>query len=198
VIGVRSGYRSLSLLLWLFSSIAPAATADPLAGALASADHLLMMRHADAPGIGDPAGYSMDDCRTQRNLGEEGRRQAASTGSWLRRQGIDRAMVFSSPWCRCKDTAQGLNLGGYGVEPALGSFFDTPQRASLQTQDLSAFIAGKLAVKGPMALILVTHHVNIREFVGENLGSGDMVLVRVGPEGRYISHQRIASPIGRP
>ena len=186
----------LTVWLGLFSSFALAATADHLADALASSDYLLMMRHAEAPGTGDPAGYSLDDCSTQRNLGEGGRRQAVSTGHWLRRQGITRAMLYSSPWCRCKDTAQRLNLGGYVVEPALGSFFDSPHRAKLQTQALSAFVAKALAVKGAEALILVTHHVNIREFVGENVGSGDMVLVRVGPDGKYISHRLISSPGG--
>lgn len=184
----------LTIWLGLFSSFALAATADHLADALASSDYLLMMRHAEAPGTGDPAGYSLDDCSTQRNLGEGGRRQAVSTGDWLRRQGITRAMLYSSPWCRCKDTAQRLNLGGYVVEPALGSFFDSPHRAKLQTQALSAFVAKALAVKGSEALILVTHHVNIREFVGENVGFGDMVLVRVGPDGKYISHRLISSP----
>jgi phosphohistidine phosphatase SixA len=184
----------LTVWLGLFSSFALAATADHLADALASSDYLLMMRHAEAPGTGDPAGYSLDDCSTQRNLGEGGRRQAVSTGEWLRRERITRAMVYSSPWCRCKDTAQSLNLGGFVVEPALGSFFDSPRRAELQTRALSAFVARALAVKGSHALILVTHHVNIREFVGENVGSGDMVLVRVGRDGRYISHRLISSP----
>ena len=184
----------LSVWLGLVSSFALAAMTDPLADVLASGQYLLLMRHAEAPGTGDPAGYSLDDCSTQRNLGEGGRRQAVSTGEWLRRQGINRAMLFSSPWCRCKDTAQSLNLGGYVVEPALGSFFDTPHRAKLQTRALSAFIASKLAVKGLHALIPVTHHVNIRQFVGENIGSGDMVLVRVGPDGQYISHRLISSP----
>jgi phosphohistidine phosphatase SixA len=186
----------LSVWLGLFSSFALAAAPDPLADALASSHHLLMMRHAEAPGTGDPAGYSLEDCSTQRNLGEGGRRQAVATGGWLRRQGINGAMVYSSPWCRCKDTAQGLNLGDVVVEPSLGSFFDSPDRAGLQTQALSAFVAKAMAVKGPRALILVTHHVNIREFVGENIGSGDMVLVRVGLDGRYISHRLISSPGG--
>jgi len=180
--------------LGLLCGFTLAAAPEPLADALASGHHLLMMRHAEAPGTGDPAGYSLDDCRTQRNLGEGGRRQAVATGEWLQRQGIDRAMVYSSPWCRCKDTAQGLNLGGYVVEPSLGSFFDSPRLAGSQTRALSAFVAKAMAGKGPRALILVTHHVNIREFVGENVGSGDMVLVRVGPDGRYISHRLILSP----
>jgi broad specificity phosphatase PhoE len=186
----------LSVCLGLFSSLALAATPDHLADALASGHYVLMMRHAEAPGTGDPAGYSLEDCSTQRNVGEGGRRQAVSTGEWLRRQGITRTMLYSSPWCRCKDTAQSLNLGDYVVEPALGSFFDSPRRARLQTQALSAFIARILAVKGPHAVILVTHHVNIREFVGENIGSGDMVLVRVGLDGQYISHRLISSPGG--
>jgi phosphohistidine phosphatase SixA len=186
----------LTVWLGLFPSFALSATPDHLADALASSDYVLMMRHAEAPGTGDPADYSLDDCSTQRNLGEGGRRQAVSTGEWLRRQGINRTMLYSSPWCRCKDTAQSLNLGGYVVEPALGSFFDSPRRAELQTQALSAFVAKALAVKGPHAVILVTHHVNIREFVGENVGSGDMVLVRVGPDGQYISHRLISSPGG--
>ena len=182
--------------LVLVPSLALAATAEHLADALASSHYLLLMRHADAPGTGDPAGYALDDCSTQRNLGERGRRQAVSTGEWLRRQGINRTMLYSSPWCRCKDTAQSLNLGGYVVEPALGSFFDSPRRAELQTRALSAFVARAMVVKGPHAMILVTHHVNIREFVGENVGSGDMVLVRVGLDGEYISHRLISSPGG--
>lgn len=186
----------LSVWLGLFASFALAATPVHLADLLASGHFVLMMRHAEAPGIGDPAGYSLEDCGTQRNLGEGGRRQAVSTGEWLRRQGINRTLLYSSPWCRCKDTAQSLNLGDYVVEPALGSFFDSPRRAKLQTQALSAFISRTLAVKGPHALILVTHHVNIREFVGENIGSGDMVLVRVGLDGQYISHRLISSPGG--
>jgi phosphohistidine phosphatase SixA len=186
----------LTVWIGLFSSAALAAAPDPLAVALASGHYLLMMRHAEAPGTGDPAGYSLDDCSTQRNLGERGRRQAVSTGEWLRRQGISRAMLYSSPWCRCKETAQGLNFGGYVIEPSLGSFFDSPHRAELQTQALSAFVAKAVVVKGSNAMILVTHHVNIREFVGENVGSGDMVLVRVGVDGRYISHRLIPSPGG--
>jgi phosphohistidine phosphatase SixA len=182
--------------LGLLTTVALAATPDHLAGALSSSDYLLMMRHAEAPGTGDPAGYSLDDCSTQRNLGERGRRQAVATGEWLRRQGISRAMVYSSPWCRCKDTAQGLNLGGYVVEPSLASFFDSPHRAESQTQALSAFVAKAMVGKGPHAVILVTHHVNIREFVGENVGSGDMVLVRVGLDGHYISHRLISYPDG--
>jgi len=74
----------------------------PLANAnllseLQSGSSLIIMRHADAPGIGDPPGYRIGDCSTQRNLGEYGRQQAKEIGVWLSKQGISEARVFSSP-----------------------------------------------------------------------------------------------------
>ena len=183
------------VLLWLglHDALAPAAGTS-LGQALASAHQVLLMRHGYAPGVGDPPGYRLQDCSTQRNLDDAGRRQAESIGHWLRNQGVEQALVYSSPWCRCKDTAQGLGLGGYLVEPALGSFFDAPQDSAAQTRALAAFIAERLPAKGRRALILVTHHVNIAAFVGENVGTGDMVLVQVNAQGRYLSHRRYPSP----
>lgn len=181
-------------LVLLAAAPVKAAGESSLAQRLAGADYVLMMRHADAPGVGDPAGYTLADCGSQRNLGERGRRQAVAIGDWLRAQGVTDAAVYTSPWCRCKDTAQGLALGNYQVEPALGSFFETPAQAAAQTRELSQFLARTLPGKGARALILVTHHVNIREFVAENVGTGDMVLVRVNRRGEYISHTRHRAP----
>lgn len=96
------------LLLVLAGAVA---TASELADKLKLPNHALLMRHALAPGTGDPAGYNLADCSTQRNLDAQGRQQATRTGQWLQRQGIQQALVLSSPWCRCKDTA---NLLGYG------------------------------------------------------------------------------------
>ena len=76
-----------------------------LASPMTDGQHILLMRHADAPGFSDPAGYRLDQCSTQRNLGEFGKKQAERTGQWLSQQGIESAKVFSSPWCRCVDTA---------------------------------------------------------------------------------------------
>ena len=91
---------------------------------LRSGSSLIIMRHADAPGFSDPPGYRLNDCTTQRNLGEYGRKQAAEVGQWLTSQGIAEARVFSSPWCRCMDTATLLNKGKVVSEPSLGSFFE--------------------------------------------------------------------------
>lgn len=182
----------LALAAGLFMSAL--ALASDLSEKLQSNDHVLLMRHTLAPGVGDPARYQLADCKTQRNLSAEGRQQALNVGHWLRKQGIAQAAVFSSAWCRCKDTAELLNFKGYQVEPALASFFDEMHQAKARTRDLERFIAAKLATKGRQALILVTHHVNIFEFMGENIGSGDMVLAKVNAQGKMLSYQVIPRP----
>ena len=72
---------------------------------LQSSDYVLLMRHALAPGVGDPANYSLEDCKTQRNLNAVGRAQSVFVGEWLKKQGVKNAELHSSVWCRCKETA---------------------------------------------------------------------------------------------
>jgi len=170
------------------------ASAPSLADKLASGNYVLLMRHAYAPGVGDPPGYSLDRCETQRNLDEQGQRQAARAGQWLRQQGIHHAMVLSSVWCRCQHTAELLGYGNVTIEPSLVSFFDTPERAETQNQAIKRVLASMASQPNRRPLILVTHHVNILQYVGENIGSGDMVLVRVGAQGQVLEYLRIPSP----
>ena len=167
------------------------ANASDLSQKLQSADYVLLMRHALAPGVSDPAHYTLEDCKTQRNLNDEGRKQAQAAGQWLKQQGITSADVQSSAWCRCKDTAVLLGFGGITVEPALNSFFNEMHTAKAQNQKLEKFVANQLKTKSNKALILVTHHVNIYEFAGVNIGSGDMVLAKVSASGKMISHTLI-------
>ena len=182
---------ALCFLCWL----APVfANASELSEKLASPDYVLLMRHTLAPGVGDPAHYTLDDCKTQRNLSALGRQQATAVGHWLRKQGIQSAEVHASAWCRCKDTAERLKFEGYKVEPALASFFDDMQQAPIQNQALQRFISAKRHTKGSKALILVTHHVNIQEFSGDNVASGDMVLAKVDASGKMTAHQVIPRP----
>jgi phosphohistidine phosphatase SixA len=180
------------LCLWL-SAVAVAHASD-LSDKLKSDHYVLLMRHALAPGVGDPANYTLADCSTQRNLSDEGRQHAQLVGNWLKKQGITSADVYSSAWCRCKDTAALLKLGDYQVEPALASLFDEMHQAKKRNQQLQQFIARQLKTKGDKALILITHHVNIREFTGENIGSGDLVLAKVDARGKMLSYQHIARP----
>jgi phosphohistidine phosphatase SixA len=168
--------------------------ASDLSDKLRGTDYVLLMRHTSAPGVGDPANYNLDQCHTQRNLSPEGRKQANGVGRWLKKQGVLKAQVFSSAWCRCKDTAELLGFNGFAIEPSLGSFFDNMDQATRSTQNLQQFISAQLKNKGNQALILVTHHVNIHAFMGENVDSGDLVLAKVDGQGKMLSYTVIARP----
>jgi len=163
-----------------------------LASPMTDGQHILLMRHADAPGFSDPAGYRLDQCSTQRNLGEFGKKQAERTGQWLSQQGIESAKIFSSPWCRCVDTAALLNKGPVVIDKSLGSFFESMGQASQQTEALRQLVQKSLKQFPKTPIIMVSHHVNIQAFTGVVLGSGDMVLVKIGPSGKPISHQVFA------
>lgn len=165
-----------------------------LANKLNDGTHVLLMRHADAPGYGDPRNYQIGQCSTQRNLGDLGRKQAKNTGDWLSSQGIGQAKVYSSPWCRCVDTATLLNKGDVKKEMALGSFFDDMSQAKKQTDELTKFIAAERKQFSSTPIIMVTHHVNIQSYVGVVVNSGDMVLVKVDPAGKPVNFKLYPSP----
>jgi phosphohistidine phosphatase SixA len=185
--------KKIFLMLLLGLSAIGVAQAD-LLGDLTDGQHVLMIRHADAPGVGDPTGYKLDQCATQRNLGEYGRRQSVAIGQWLADRNVQSAKMFSSAWCRCIDTATLMNKGPVKIEAALGSFFGDMSRRDMQNRALQSLIASNLKAHPKQALIYVTHHVNIEAFTGQAIGVGDIVVARVTPEGRYVSHQTFASP----
>ena len=184
--------RWLSVLLGLVMALP--LYAGELAERLKGPNHVLLMRHAYAPGVGDPPGYSLDKCESQRILNDEGKQQSVRIGQWLRAQGVAKADVYASIWCRCRQTAERLALGPITIEPSLASFFDTPEQAAAQNKRLQDFVAVSLKSKGDRALILVTHHVNIREFMGKDIGSGDMVLARVNAQGKVLEYKIYPSP----
>ena len=161
---------------------------------LRDGQHVLLMRHADAPGYGDPAGYVIGQCSTQRNLGNYGKKQAKAIGTWLSKQGVEMAQVSSSSWCRCLDTAYLLNKGPVKIEPSLGSFFDDMSLEKKQTKELETLIKNELDKQTKVPIILVTHHVNIQAYTGKVVGVGDMVLVKVNKNGEYLSHTIYPSP----
>jgi phosphohistidine phosphatase SixA len=187
--------RTITICIFFISGLCIAQQAiASLANDLQDGQHVLLMRHADAPGYGDPAGYVVTQCSTQRNLGDYGKKQAKAIGVWLTNQGIQKAEVLSSPWCRCLDTANLLNKGSVKIEPSLGSFFDDMSLEKRQTKALEAFIKNELAKQSKTPLILVTHHVNIQAYTGKVVGVGDMVLVRVNKSGEHLSHTIYPSP----
>jgi len=178
----------------IISSLFPISVQANLAADMSDGQHVLLMRHADAPGYGDPSGYQINQCSTQRNLGEYGKKQAILIGDWLKQQGISSANIMSSPWCRCIDTAKLLNLGKVQIAPALGSFFDNMSLEKQQTKELEKLIQLTLKSNNKTPLILVTHHVNIQAYTGKVVGVGDMVLVKVNQNGQHLSHQIYPSP----
>jgi phosphohistidine phosphatase SixA len=189
---LRASHLMLVCLSLLVVGVQPASAG--LLEDLTDGQHVLLMRHADAPGFGDPSGYRLDQCSTQRNLGEVGRQQSALIGRWLTAQGVSTPKIFSSAWCRCQDTARLTSLGSVTVEPSLNSFFDDMSLANPQTTALQKFITASLKSYPKQPLILVTHHVNIEAFAGRVVSVGDMVLVRVRPDGSHVSHQVFPSP----
>ena len=148
--------------------------------ALKSGGHIAMLRHALAPGFGDPDNFVVDDCSTQRNLSGEGREQAQRIGQRFRQQGIIDAAVYSSQWCRCIDTAQGLSLGAVNRLPVLNSFFGRYERSQTQTQGLQQWLNNR-TYSG--VTVLVTHQVNIKALTGISPRSGEMVIFRLNDDG---------------
>lgn len=166
----------LGCVLALLLALPASAQADEgqLLAALREGRAVALMRHALAPGTGDPAGFRLGDCATQRNLSAEGRAQAEATGARLRAAGITRAQVYSSQWCRCLETARLLGLGEVTELPALNSFFGDRAHGPQQTAELSAFLRDR--PPGP-SLVLVTHQVNITAFTKGFVRSGEIVVV---------------------
>jgi len=160
----------------LTPTLATASEVD-LATRLQQGGHVLMLRHAHTPGFGDPPGFKLDDCATQRNLDANGRAQATAIGEWLRRKGVRDARTYSSQWCRCLETARLLNLGPVKPLPALNSFFERTQDRVGSLIALNAFFARQPA-DGPL-IILVTHFVNIEAVAGISVGSGEGVLLQL-------------------
>ena len=183
-----------AFVLSVVSVLHPAYAQSNISSDLRDGNHVLLMRHADAPGFGDPTGYRLDQCSTQRNLGEQGKKQALAIGQWLKTQGINTANVISSPWCRCIDTARLLNKGSVKISPALGSFFDDMSLEKQQTLALEKLIQNQLNESPTIPLILVTHHVNIQAYAGKVVNVGDMVLVKVDKNGKFLSQKMYPSP----
>jgi broad specificity phosphatase PhoE len=156
------------------------ATADAAFWTLARAGGcVLLMRHAaTVPGIGDPPGFRLGDCRTQRNLSEDGRADAARVGLRFRAEGVGLSAVYSSAWCRCTDTARlafDPHYPAHQVWPALNSFFQGKGDAIGQTREVVQRVRG---LKAPVNWMLVTHQVNITALTGSFLGMGEVLLTR--------------------
>ena len=156
------------------------AAADERFARLSQPGIVAIMRHAHAPGAGDPARFALDDCTTQRNLDARGRAQARAIGAAIRAAGVTVERVLASQWCRCRDTARLLELGPVDDLPALNSFFRDPARTDQQTAELRRFL---IDLPREESVVLVTHFVNIRALTGRGVASGEVLLLDIGRGG---------------
>lgn len=141
---------------------------------------IVLFRHANAPGVGDPAAFRLGDCSTQRNLDTSGRAQARRIGARIREHGIVVGQVLASQWCRTRETAELAFPGRVTAEPAFNSFFQDRDNAPEQT---AAARSRLLQWRGPGALVVVTHQVNISALTNTFTASGEgIVLQAAGQE----------------
>lgn len=145
---------------------------------------IVLMRHAHAPGVGDPAHINLDDCGTQRNLDETGRSQARRIGEQFRKRRIAVTAVVTSQWCRARETAE-LAFPGLGrVDTNFNSFFAEPASEAMQTARARAILQ---RWRGPGVLVVVTHQVNITALTELVPAVSEAVIVRPGPQGLAVS-----------
>jgi phosphohistidine phosphatase SixA len=149
---------------------------------LAAGGCAVLLRHAQTvPGIGDPPGFRLDDCSTQRNLSDAGRTEARRLGAEFAGRDIGVDEVLSSGWCRCLDTARlAFPNNEVRVFEPLNSFFADGSTRQAQTDALRDYLARQRA---PRRIVLVTHMVNIAALTGQSVAVAEALLVRLGASG---------------
>ena len=160
-----------SVIVFMFLLLALPATS--VAQTTDKASLVLHLRHAIAPGGGDPAHFDVNDCATQRNLNAQGREQSRRIGEQLKALGMIPTKIWSSQWCRSMQTAELMGIGEVTPLPALNSFFQNPSAGPAQIAALRAFV-GQLDPKGGPYL-MVSHQVVVGGLNNTWVGSGDGV-----------------------
>jgi len=179
---IRWAISTLFVLCFFLPVIASAqATRDIAWDALKQGQAVALIRHAIAPGLGDPPGFRIGDCTTQRNLSQEGRDQARRIGEFFREKGVKETSVYSSQWCRCLETARLLNLGSVKELPALNSFFEDRSTDEAQTKQIRKFI---LSLSAGKPVIMVTHQVNITALTDIVPSSGEIIIFQLTQDGQ--------------
>jgi phosphohistidine phosphatase SixA len=173
IIGLMAGARANDAVAW---------------EALRQPGTVAMMRHAIAPGTGDPPDFRFNDCSTQRNLDENGRAQARAIGAAFRANGVEIDSVLTSQWCRCRETADLLDLAPVEDLPSLNSFFGDRSTRDAQTAATQRFLSAMPPYK---RVVLVTHQVNMTALTGAYPASGEVFVLRIGNGGELSMIERI-------
>ena len=165
-------YFNILLIILIFSS--QANSSENVIKNLKEGGKIIFIRHALAPGGGDPNNFNLNDCKTQRNLSESGIIQSKKIGEFFKKNNIPIDKVLSSEWCRCKDTAK-YAFKNYNTFKALNSFYDEKfyKFKDQQIENLKEFIK---KWDGNKNLIFVTHYVVISEMLNIGVSSGEIVI----------------------
>ena len=169
--------KFLKFFLIIFISLTSSIKADfkkELFNQLDDGGKLIFIRHAYAPGSGDPSNFNLNDCSTQRNLSEEGRKQAEYIGEFFRNKKIKIYKVLSSEWCRCKETAQ-IAFKNFSTNSFLNSFYSSKfaKNKNNQIDALNDYINKFQSNKN---LVFITHYVLISEVLNYAPSSGEIVV----------------------
>ena len=169
--------KFLSFFIIIFISLTTPIKADlykNLINQLEDGGKLIFIRHAYAPGNGDPAGFNLNDCSTQRNLSDDGRKQAQRIGEFFTKNKIEIDKVLSSEWCRCKETAK-IAFKNYSTNSFLNSFYSSKFSKNKDKQ-VKAFNYYIKNLESKKNLIFVTHYVFISEVLNYGPSSGEIVV----------------------
>jgi broad specificity phosphatase PhoE len=180
--------RALALGLLLLPLAAGADEA--LWALLKKGGQVVLIRHGlTDPGVGDPPGFKLEDCATQRNLSDAGRDEAKRVGEAFRERSIPVAKVLSSPWCRCVETGKIAFGGVQGTETALSNLFGRPENREKQLAQFRKLVA---AAPKHGNLVLITHGSTTAAFTGVSPGTAELVIVTPDGRGRQKLAGRLA------
>jgi broad specificity phosphatase PhoE len=183
----------VALLVVIAVALAGAAEAsEPLWSLLKGGAQVVLIRHAiTTPGVGDPAGFKLEDCATQRNLTEAGRRDARRLGETFHVRGVPVGRVLSSPWCRCLETAR-LAFGKAEVSTPLSNLYGRPDASVPQVRQMEALIGAWRPEGEGGNLVLVSHGSTILALTGVSLAPAEMVVVTPRPGEKFTVTGRLS------
>ena len=169
--------KFLKFFIIIFITLTTSIKADlneNLMNQLEEGGKLIFIRHAYAPGSGDPDNFNLNDCSTQRNLSEDGKKQAQLIGVFFKENKIKIDKILSSEWCRCKETAF-IAFEDFETKDFLNSFYSIKFAKNKKTQvkNLKNYVNKWNSKKN---LILVTHYVVISEVLNYAPGSGEIII----------------------
>ena len=167
-------YFKIILIFFLFLLNKTSFANENIVEILKKGGNIIFIRHAIAPGNGDPQNFDISNCSTQRNLSKDGKLQALKIGKFFKKNDIKLTKVLSSEWCRCKDTAK-IAFSNYETKNFLNSFYDErfSKNKDKQILDFQKFIRNWNKTGN---LVLVTHYVVISEILDLTTSSGEIVI----------------------